>query len=271
MRDLVGVSRALLLSALVIMAATYLTRTITYSRAVILIFWPVSALLVTAGRALGRRFTADCARASSTCRRAAIVGEDARRGGSQGAGCLRAAAVSTTSWVTSARWGGRRAPNLKPVLGERRRHRGPCQGAPASRSLCVRQAIVAGGDRRRGHCGQAGGGGGQGGLRGHRHPDTRLAARGDRRRAGGGVSAGQPVGGAGWRPSGRATSVLGLVAIVVLRGAVAVLVLVPGAFPSRTTRRLGRLLRNLALVSRRPAEPGRARRAGQRRARSSRE
>jgi GT2 family glycosyltransferase len=76
-RDLVGIARALLISSLVIMAATYLTRTITYSRAVILIFWPVSALLVTFGRAIGRLLHAGMRRGFFDLRRAVIVGEDA--------------------------------------------------------------------------------------------------------------------------------------------------------------------------------------------------
>jgi N-acetylglucosaminyl-diphospho-decaprenol L-rhamnosyltransferase len=76
-RDLVGASRALLLGALVIMVATYLTRTITYSRAVILVFWPVSVLLVTSGRAVGRWLHRRLRAGLFDLRRAAIVGEDA--------------------------------------------------------------------------------------------------------------------------------------------------------------------------------------------------
>jgi hypothetical protein len=52
--DLVSISRALLISSLVIMAATYLTRTIAYSRLVVIMFWPIAALLVTFGRAVAR-------------------------------------------------------------------------------------------------------------------------------------------------------------------------------------------------------------------------
>jgi N-acetylglucosaminyl-diphospho-decaprenol L-rhamnosyltransferase len=75
-RDLVGVSRALLLGSLVMMAATYLTRTITYSRVVILIFWPVSVLLVTAARAAGRGLHHRVRASLFDLRRAAIVGGD---------------------------------------------------------------------------------------------------------------------------------------------------------------------------------------------------
>jgi len=75
-RDLVGISRALLLSSLLIIAATYLTRTITYSRAVIVVFWPVSAALVTLGRAAGRGLHHRLRAGSFDLRRAAVVGED---------------------------------------------------------------------------------------------------------------------------------------------------------------------------------------------------
>ncbi|HVP57342.1 MAG TPA: glycosyltransferase [bacterium] len=75
-RDLVGISRALLFSSLVIMAATYLTRTVTYSRLIILIFWPLSALLVTFGRAVGRLVHAGMRQGFFDLRRTLIVGED---------------------------------------------------------------------------------------------------------------------------------------------------------------------------------------------------
>ena len=75
-RDLVGVARAMLLSALVMTAATYLTRTVTYSRAVIVIFWPVSAVLVTAGRAIGRAIHRQARKSFFDRRRFAVVGED---------------------------------------------------------------------------------------------------------------------------------------------------------------------------------------------------
>ena len=52
--DLIRITRSILLSSLIIMAATYLTRTITYSRFIVAIFWPVSALLVAMGRAVLR-------------------------------------------------------------------------------------------------------------------------------------------------------------------------------------------------------------------------
>ncbi|MFH1220520.1 MAG: glycosyltransferase [Candidatus Eisenbacteria bacterium] len=75
-RDLVGIARALLLASLVIMAATYLTRTITYSRAIILIFWPISVVLVTLGRAVGRSIHHALRRSFFDLRRIVIVGED---------------------------------------------------------------------------------------------------------------------------------------------------------------------------------------------------
>ncbi len=75
-RDLVGISRAMLLSSLVIMAATFLTRTITYSRTIILIFWPISTVLVTLGRAVARGVHHGLRRSFFDLRRIAIVGED---------------------------------------------------------------------------------------------------------------------------------------------------------------------------------------------------
>jgi len=52
--DLIRISRSILLSSLIIMAATYLTRTIAYSRFIVAVFWPISAILVTLGRAVLR-------------------------------------------------------------------------------------------------------------------------------------------------------------------------------------------------------------------------
>jgi GT2 family glycosyltransferase len=75
-RDLIRVSRAILLSSLVIMAATYLTRTVAYSRVIVLVFWPVSALLVTTGRALVRRLHQLIRQSFFDLRRIAIIGED---------------------------------------------------------------------------------------------------------------------------------------------------------------------------------------------------
>ncbi len=74
--DLVRVSRAVLLSSLVIMAATYLTQTIAYSRFVVLVFWPIAALLVTAGRAVQRGLHLGLRRGLFDLRRVGIVGED---------------------------------------------------------------------------------------------------------------------------------------------------------------------------------------------------
>ena len=76
-RDLVGVARAMLVGTLVLMASTYLTRTITYSRVVILIFWPFSTVLVTAGRAAGRAIHRRARESFFDRRRFAVVGEDA--------------------------------------------------------------------------------------------------------------------------------------------------------------------------------------------------
>ena len=118
-RDLVGISRALLLSSLVIMAATYLTRTITYSRAVILIFWPVSALLVTLGRTIVRLVHAGMRQSLFDLRRTVIVGEDsdavelkARLLGS------RRVEYDFVGYVAPT---GREAgPGMKPLVGETR-------------------------------------------------------------------------------------------------------------------------------------------------------
>jgi GT2 family glycosyltransferase len=74
-RDLIRVARAILLSSLVIMAATYLTRTIAYSRVIVLVFWPVSVLLVTTGRAVLRRLHRMLRRSLFDLKRVVIVGE----------------------------------------------------------------------------------------------------------------------------------------------------------------------------------------------------
>jgi GT2 family glycosyltransferase len=75
-RDLIEISRALLLSSLVIMAATYLTRTVAYSRLVVLVFWPISAVLVTAGRTVQRALHRRLRQSLFDLRRVAVVGED---------------------------------------------------------------------------------------------------------------------------------------------------------------------------------------------------
>ncbi len=75
-RDLIRISRAVLLSSLVIMAATYLTQTIAYSRFVVLVFWPIAVLLVTTGRAAQRSLHSGLRRGLFDLRRVAIVGED---------------------------------------------------------------------------------------------------------------------------------------------------------------------------------------------------
>jgi GT2 family glycosyltransferase/lipopolysaccharide/colanic/teichoic acid biosynthesis glycosyltransferase len=72
--DLIRVSRSILLSSLIIMAATYLTRTIAYSRFVVAIFWPVSALLVTFGRSLVRAVHRGIRRSFFDRKRIALVG-----------------------------------------------------------------------------------------------------------------------------------------------------------------------------------------------------
>jgi GT2 family glycosyltransferase len=75
-RDLIKISRAILLASLVIMASTYLTRTIAYSRLIVAVFWPVSALLVTTGRALVRHVHQLVRQSLFDLRRIVIVGED---------------------------------------------------------------------------------------------------------------------------------------------------------------------------------------------------
>jgi hypothetical protein len=75
-RDLIGTSRALFISGLVIMASTYLTRTVAYSRLVVLVFWPISTILVTAGRALQRGVRNRLRKGLFDLRRVLVVGED---------------------------------------------------------------------------------------------------------------------------------------------------------------------------------------------------
>jgi N-acetylglucosaminyl-diphospho-decaprenol L-rhamnosyltransferase len=72
--DLVRVSRSVLLSSLIIMAATYLTRTIAYSRFIVVVFWPIAAVLVTLGRALLRALHRGLRRSFFDRRRMAVVG-----------------------------------------------------------------------------------------------------------------------------------------------------------------------------------------------------
>ncbi len=76
-KDLIVVSRAVLLSSLVIMAATYLTRTIAYSRFIVFIFWPICAVAVATLRAILRQFHLRLRRRFFDLRRVAVVGEDA--------------------------------------------------------------------------------------------------------------------------------------------------------------------------------------------------
>ena len=75
-RDLVQISRALFLSWLVIMGSTYLTRTIAYSRLVIMAFWPISTILVTAARSVQRAIHEKLRRGLFDLQRAVVVGWD---------------------------------------------------------------------------------------------------------------------------------------------------------------------------------------------------
>jgi hypothetical protein len=75
-RDIVDISRALFLSWIVIMASTYLTRTIGYSRFVIIVFLPLSTILVTAARALQRSMHVRLRRGRFDLHRAVVVGLD---------------------------------------------------------------------------------------------------------------------------------------------------------------------------------------------------
>jgi GT2 family glycosyltransferase len=77
-RDLITVARAVLLSSLVIMAVTYLTRNIAYSRFIVLLSWPISAVLVSAGRALQRSIHGGLRRSLFDLRRVAVVGVNER-------------------------------------------------------------------------------------------------------------------------------------------------------------------------------------------------
>jgi GT2 family glycosyltransferase len=116
-RDLVRISRAVLLSSLVIMAATYLTQTIAYSRFVVLVFWPIAALLVTAGRAVQRSLHTGLRRGLFDLRRVAVVGED------ENAASLRLKLEGATDeaydFVGYIVPSGRDFPeNLKPLIGD---------------------------------------------------------------------------------------------------------------------------------------------------------
>ncbi len=75
-RDLVEISRALFLSWIVIMASTYLTRTIGYSRIVIIVFLPLSTILVTAARVVQRAIHEKLRRGLFDLQRAVVVGGD---------------------------------------------------------------------------------------------------------------------------------------------------------------------------------------------------
>ncbi len=75
-RDLILVSRSILVSSLVIMAATYLTRTIAYSRFVVILFWPIAAFLTAAGRAIVRQIHLGMRQRLFDLTRVAVVGSD---------------------------------------------------------------------------------------------------------------------------------------------------------------------------------------------------
>jgi GT2 family glycosyltransferase len=74
--DLVRTSRALFLGWLVIMASTYLTKTIGYSRLLVLAFWPISTLLVTAGRTVQAAIHDNLRRGLFDLQRVVVVGGD---------------------------------------------------------------------------------------------------------------------------------------------------------------------------------------------------
>jgi hypothetical protein len=115
-RDLVRVSRAVLLSSLVIMAATYLTQAIAYSRFVVLVFWPIAALLVTTGRALQRSLHSGLRRGLFDLRRVAIVGEDENAAGLRAK--LEAASDEGYDFVGYIAPSGRELPgDMKPMIG----------------------------------------------------------------------------------------------------------------------------------------------------------
>lgn len=82
-RDLILISRSILLSSLVIMAATYLTRTIAYSRLIVLIFWPIAAFLAAGGRAIVRHIHLGVRQRLFDLSRVAVVGlgQDAKEVG----------------------------------------------------------------------------------------------------------------------------------------------------------------------------------------------
>jgi N-acetylglucosaminyl-diphospho-decaprenol L-rhamnosyltransferase len=116
-RDLVGIARALLLASLVIMAATYLTRTITYSRAVVVIFWPLATVLVALGRAVGRQVHSGLRRGFFDLRRAVVVGEDVDAVELKTR--LLASRSAEYDFVGYVSPGGRPAPpGLKPLVGD---------------------------------------------------------------------------------------------------------------------------------------------------------
>ena len=73
-RDLVQISKALLMSWVVLMASTYLTKTIAYSRIVITAFLPISAILVTGARVLQRAIHGRVRRGLFDLQRAVVVG-----------------------------------------------------------------------------------------------------------------------------------------------------------------------------------------------------
>jgi GT2 family glycosyltransferase len=75
-RDLVRVSRALFMGWIVIMASTYLTRTVAYSRFLVLAFWPISTVLVTTGRSLQRAVHGRIRRGKFDLERVVVVGSD---------------------------------------------------------------------------------------------------------------------------------------------------------------------------------------------------
>jgi GT2 family glycosyltransferase len=75
-RDFIRIGRALFLGSLVIMASTYLTRTIAYSRFIVIVFWPISSILVTVGRSLVRGILARVRRGRFDLQRVVVVGGD---------------------------------------------------------------------------------------------------------------------------------------------------------------------------------------------------
>lgn len=115
-RDLVGISRALAVSSLLIIAATYLTRTITYSRLIILVFWPISTLMVTAGRGVGRAVHRKLQESFFDRRRVAVVGEN--RDAVDLKDRLLASYGSEYDFVGYIAPGGAAVPELKPLVGE---------------------------------------------------------------------------------------------------------------------------------------------------------